>query len=65
MERLFNATILALPDPDRPFSEVCDASDFAICIALLQLDVEGRERVIALASRYLKPAEKNYPVQDK
>eukprot|EP00644_Phytophthora_capsici_P013353 jgi/Phyca11/84527/gw1.29.556.1 len=35
-ESLLHAPILALPDPDRPFSVVCDASDFAIGWALLQ-----------------------------
>uniref|UniRef100_A0AAV1TUW6 Reverse transcriptase/retrotransposon-derived protein RNase H-like domain-containing protein n=1 Tax=Peronospora matthiolae TaxID=2874970 RepID=A0AAV1TUW6_9STRA len=64
-ESLLQAPILALPDPDRPFSVVCDASDFAIGSALLQVDSEGRERVIAFESRQLKAAEKNYPVHDK
>ncbi|GMF44420.1 unnamed protein product [Phytophthora fragariaefolia] len=41
---LQSAPILALPDEDRPFSVVCDASDFAIGCALLQVDAEGRER---------------------
>ena len=59
IESLFYAPILALPDPDRHFSVVCDASDFAICIDLLQTDVEGRERVIAFESQQLKAAEKN------
>ena len=45
---------LALPDPDRPFSVVSDASDFAIGSALLQTDVDGRERVIAFESQQLK-----------
>jgi hypothetical protein len=62
---LLHAPILALPDPDRPFSVVCDASDFAIGSALLQTDDDGRERVIAFESRQLKAAEKNYPVHDK
>ncbi|GMF48380.1 unnamed protein product [Phytophthora fragariaefolia] len=62
---LHHAPILALPDPDRPFSVVCDASDFAICCALLQADAEGRECVIAFESRQLKDAEKNYPAHDK
>ena len=57
--------MLALPDSDRPFSVVCDASDFAIVSALLQTDVDGRERVIAFESRQLKAAEKEYPVHDK
>ena len=64
-ESLLHAPILALPDPDRPYSVVCDASDFAICSALLQTDIEGRERVIAFESRQLKAAEKSYPVHDK
>ncbi|GMF53879.1 unnamed protein product [Phytophthora fragariaefolia] len=64
-ERLLHAPILALPNPDRPFSVVCDASDFAIGCALLQADAEGRERVIAFESRQLKAAEKNYSVHDK
>ena len=64
-ESLLHAPILALPDPDRPFSVVCDASGFAIGSALLQTDVDRRERVIAFESRQLKAAEKNYPVHDK
>ena len=61
-ESLLHAPILALTDPDRPFSVVCDASDFAIGSALLQIDVDGRERFIAFESRQLKAAEKKYPV---
>ncbi|KAE8996334.1 hypothetical protein PR002_g19349 [Phytophthora rubi] len=57
--------ILALPDEERPFIVVCDASDFAIGCALLQVDAEGRERVVYFQSRQLKAAEKNYPVHDK
>jgi hypothetical protein len=64
-ESLLHALVLALPDPDRPFSIVCDASEFAIGCALLQADAEGRDRVIAFESRQLKAAEKNYPVHDK
>ena len=56
---------MALPDPDRPFSVVYDASDFAIGSALFQSDVDGRKRVIAFESLQLKTAEKNYPVHDK
>ncbi|KAG3122199.1 hypothetical protein PI124_g24232 [Phytophthora idaei] len=64
-ESLLRAPILALPDPDRPFSVVCDASDFAIGCAILEADADGRERVIAFESRQLKAAEKNYPVHDR
>ncbi|GMF46071.1 unnamed protein product [Phytophthora fragariaefolia] len=62
---LQSAPILALPDEDRPFSVVCDASDFAIGSTLLQVDAVGRERVVSFQSRQLKAAEKNYPVHDK
>jgi hypothetical protein len=41
------------------------ASDSAIGCALLQVDPEGRERVVSFQSRQLKAAEKNYPVHDK
>ena len=64
-QSLLEAPILALPDDDRPYSVVCDASDFAIGCALLQQDDEGHERVISYQSRQLKAAEKNYPVHDK
>ncbi|KAE9125930.1 hypothetical protein PF007_g6166 [Phytophthora fragariae] len=53
-----SAPILALPDEERPFSVVCDASDFAIGCALLQVDVEGRQRVVSFQSRQLKTAKK-------
>ena len=53
------------PDYDRPFSVVCDASDFAFGCCLLQTDVEGRERLIDFEFRQLKAAEKNYPVHEK
>ncbi|GMF49665.1 unnamed protein product [Phytophthora fragariaefolia] len=62
---LQSAPVLALPDEDRPFSVVCDASDFVIGCALLQVDAEGRERVVSFQSRQLKAAEKNYLVHDK
>ncbi|KAG2760804.1 hypothetical protein PC116_g27109 [Phytophthora cactorum] len=57
-ESLLRAPILALPDPDRPFSVVCDSSDFAIGCALLQADADWRESVIAFESRQLKAARR-------
>ncbi|KAG3026234.1 hypothetical protein PC120_g6043 [Phytophthora cactorum] len=62
---LSTAPVLMLPDHSKPFHVVCDASDFAIGCALMQLDDEGRERVVSYQSRQLKPAERNYPVHDK
>ncbi|POM68093.1 Retrovirus Polyprotein [Phytophthora palmivora] len=62
---LTEAPILALADQDRSFHVVCNASDFAIGCTLMQLDHEGRDRVVYYQSRQLKPAERNYPVHDK
>ncbi|GMF38579.1 unnamed protein product [Phytophthora fragariaefolia] len=60
-----SAPILALPDEDRPFSVVCDASDFAIGCDLIQVGAEDREMVVSFQSFKLKAAEKNYLVLDK
>jgi hypothetical protein len=62
---LQSAPILALPDFSKTFHVVCDASKFAIGCALMQHDDEGYERVVSYQSRQLKPAERNYLVQDK
>ncbi|OWZ18625.1 LOW QUALITY PROTEIN: Retroelement [Phytophthora megakarya] len=62
---LQRAPVLALPDESKPFTVVCDASDYAINCALLQEDTEGRDQVISFQSRQLKAAERNYPVHDK
>ena len=62
---ILHASILSLPEPDRTFSVVCDASDFFIGCALLQTCVDRRERVIAYEYHQLKADEKNYPVHDK
>ncbi|POM59264.1 LOW QUALITY PROTEIN: Retrovirus Polyprotein, partial [Phytophthora palmivora] len=62
---LQQAPVLALPDENKSFSVICDASDYAIGCPLLQKDDEGHERVISFQSRQLKAAERNYPVHDK
>ena len=59
------APILALPDFDKPFSVVCDASDFAIGCSLMQVDDRGINRPVSYQSRQLKAAELNYPVHDR
>ena len=59
------APILALPDLDRSFSVICDASDFVIAIALLRTDAEGRERVMTFESRQMKAAERSNSAHDK
>ena len=40
-ESHLHAPILSLPNPDRPFSVVCDASDFSIGSALLQMSMDA------------------------
>ncbi|POM79140.1 LOW QUALITY PROTEIN: Putative retroelement [Phytophthora palmivora] len=62
---LQHSPVLFLPDENKPFSVVWDASDYTIGYALLQKDDEGRECVISFQSRQLKAAERNYPVHDK
>ncbi|KAG3023423.1 hypothetical protein PC129_g10883 [Phytophthora cactorum] len=62
---LAEAPILSLLDDSKPFHVVCDASNFAIGCALMQLDDDGHERVVSCHSRQMKPAERNYPVHDK
>jgi len=39
---LIKAPVLALPNSDKPFSVVCDASNYAIGCALMQTDADGR-----------------------
>ncbi|POM74036.1 Pol Polyprotein [Phytophthora palmivora] len=62
---LLHAPVLALSDDNKSFSDVCDASDYAIGCSLLQKDDEGRERVISFQSRQFKTAERNYPVMTR
>ncbi|POM78841.1 Pol protein [Phytophthora palmivora] len=62
---LQQAPVLVMPDENKSFSVVCDASDYTIGCALLQKDDEGHERVISFKSRQLKAVERNYPVYDK
>ena len=62
---LSETPVLALSDDSKTCHIVCDASDYAIGGALMQLNSQGHERVISYQSRQLKAAERNYPVQDK
>ena len=47
------SSVLAIANQDRPFHVVCDASDFAIGCAMMQLDTDGVERVVCYQSRQL------------
>ena len=58
------APILLLPDFEKPFSVVCDASINAIGCCLMQVDDSGVNRPVSYQSRQLRAAERNYPVHD-
>ncbi|GJX11418.1 putative reverse transcriptase domain-containing protein [Tanacetum coccineum] len=58
-EKLCEAPILALPEGNDDFIVYCDASHQGLEAVLMQ-----REKVIAYASRQLKPNEENYTTHD-
>ncbi|MBJ4159990.1 Ty3/Gypsy family RNase HI domain-containing protein, partial [Salmonella enterica subsp. enterica serovar Typhimurium] len=58
-ERLTTAPVLVLPDIQRSFDIYCDASRRGLGCVLMQ---EGK--VVAYASRQLRPHELNYPTHD-
>ncbi|MCH87014.1 retrotransposon protein [Trifolium medium] len=58
-ERLTQAPVLIIPDPNRSFVVFCDASTKGLGCVLMQDD-----RVVAYASRQLKTHEENYPTHD-
>nr|ABA95022.1 retrotransposon protein, putative, Ty3-gypsy subclass [Oryza sativa Japonica Group] len=57
--RLVSAPILILPNPKKGFQVYCDASKLGLGCVLMQ---DGK--VVAYASRQLRPHEKNYPTHD-
>ncbi|GJR39397.1 putative reverse transcriptase domain-containing protein [Tanacetum coccineum] len=59
IEALCEAPILALPEGNDDFVVYCDASHQGLGAVLIQ-----REKVIAYASRQLKPNEENYTTHD-
>jgi hypothetical protein len=58
-QHLTTAPVLAQPDNTKPFDVYCDASGTGLGCVLMQ-----DNRVIAYASRALRPHEQNYPTHD-
>jgi hypothetical protein len=58
-QHLTTAPVLAQPDSNKPFDVYCDASGTGLGCVLMQ-----DNRVIAYASRELRPHEQNYPTHD-
>src|SRR6266540_2418238 len=63
--RMTMAPIVAHPDFEKPFILYTDASREGIGTVLHQKDDQGKERIIAYASRALNQHEKNYPITEK
>ena len=64
-ERLTGASVLAHPDPERPYIVTTDASGFAISGVLSQDQPDGSRRPVAYMSRKMLPAERRYATHDK
>jgi hypothetical protein len=58
-QHLTTAPVLAQPDSGKSFDVYCDASGTGLCCVLKQ-----DNRVIAYASRALRPHGQNYPTHD-
>jgi hypothetical protein len=58
-QHLTTSPVLAQPDSNKPFDVYCDASSTGLGCVLMQ-----DNRVIAYASRALRPHEQNYPTHD-
>ena len=59
---LISAPILSYPNFNEPFIIYTDASQIGLGAVLSQVKEDGKEHVIAYASKSLNGAEKNYSV---
>jgi len=59
------APVLILPDYDKPFTLITDASNYATGSILEQEDAFGRSHPVAYFSKLLQPVERNYKIHDK
>ncbi|GBC32236.2 hypothetical protein GLOIN_2v1882338 [Rhizophagus irregularis DAOM 181602=DAOM 197198] len=64
-ERLIKSLILTYPDFEQPFIIHTNASGTGLDAVLSQIKEDGKEHIIAYASRSLNKAECNYPITDQ
>ena len=64
-DALTSAPVLILPDYDKPFTLITDASDYATGSILEQDDALGRSHPVAFYSKSLQPTEWNYEIHNK
>jgi hypothetical protein len=64
-QTMITSPVLMLPDHEKPFTLITDASDYATGTILEQRDVLGWSHPIAYFSKSLQPAEWNYKIHDK
>jgi len=62
---LTSAPVLILPDYEKPFTLITDASDYATSSILEQEDALGHSHPVAYFSKSLQPMECNYKIHDK
>jgi len=62
---LTTSPVLILPDYDKAFTLITDASDYATGTILEQEDALGCSHPVAYYSKSLQPAERNYEIHDK
>ncbi|CAF4432075.1 unnamed protein product, partial [Didymodactylos carnosus] len=63
-ERLITAPIVAYPSFGHPFTLQLDACDYGLG-AILAQNIDGKEHVIAYASRTLQPCERKYSAAER
>ena len=54
-----------MPDQTEPFQIEMDASKYATCAVLTQLDSNGNRHPISFISKTFSPAEQNYEIYDR
>jgi len=59
------APVLILPDYEKPFTLITDASDYTTGSILEQEDAFGYSHPVAYFSKSLQPAERNYEIHNK